>query len=115
MGSAAGLRPEPLGDLEGDADLQAVASQPVREQSFGALQAVEDRVAVGVQGPGGACGTELLADVRAQGVAQFAVGVGELAERPGDELAGALHVLEGERDQLDIGEPRGCSWASPPT
>jgi hypothetical protein len=40
-----------LGDLEGDADFQAVAGQRKREQPFGALQAVEDRVPVGVQGP----------------------------------------------------------------
>jgi len=50
---------------------------------------------------------ELLADVHAQRVAQsFAVGVGQLAERPRDELAGALLVGEGEGDQLDVGEPR---------
>src|SRR5262249_51449858 len=44
-------------------------------------------------------------DVHAQGVAQLAVGVGQLAERSGDELAGALLILDGQRDQLDIGEP----------
>jgi hypothetical protein len=38
-------------------------------------------------------------------VSPSAVGVGQLAERPGDELAGALLVLEGERDELDVGEP----------
>ena len=92
------MRPEPLGYLEGDADVEAVAGEREREQPFGALQAVEDRVAVGVQGPGGACGAELFADIHAQRVAQFAVGVGELAERPGDVLVGALFVLEGERD-----------------
>ena len=105
MGGAAGLRAQPLGDLEGDADFQAVAGQREREQPFGALQAVEDSVAVGVQGAGGAGGAELLADVHAQRVAQLALGVGELAERPGDELAGALLVLQGERDELDVGEP----------
>ncbi len=52
MGGAAGLRPQPLGDLERDADLEAVAGQREREQPLGALEAVEDRVAVGVQGPG---------------------------------------------------------------
>ena len=105
MGSTVGLRPEPLGDLEGDADFEAVTDEREGEQSFGTLEAVEDCVAVGVQGPGGACGTEPFADVHAQGVAQFAVGVGELAECPRDELAGALLVLEGERDELDISEP----------
>jgi len=68
------LRPQPQGDLRGDAEFQTVAGQ--REQPFGPLQAVEDRVAMGVQGPGGACGTELLADVHAQRVAQLAFGVG---------------------------------------
>jgi hypothetical protein len=31
MGGAAGLGPQPLGDLEGDADLEAVAGQRERE------------------------------------------------------------------------------------
>jgi len=84
------------------------ASEP-----FGALQAVQDRVAVRVQGAGGAGGAELLADVHAQRVAQFAVGPGERAERPGDELAGALFVGEGEADQLDVGEP-GHPQVRPP-
>jgi hypothetical protein len=56
---------------------------------------------VGVQGAGGACGAELLADVHAEGVAQLRVGADQVAERPGDELAGPLLVLEGQRDQLD--------------
>src|SRR5690348_6339399 len=99
----AGLRAQPQDDLEGDTDFEAVAGEREGEQPFGALEAVEDRVAVGVQGAGGA---ELLADVDAQRVAQFGVGVGECAKRPGDELAGALLVLEGEGDQLDVGEPR---------
>jgi hypothetical protein len=99
------LRPQPLGDLKRDADFEAVAGEREGKQPFGALEAVEDRVAVGVQGPGGACGAELLADVHAQGVAQFAVSVSELAERPRDELASALLVLQGEGYQLDIGEP----------
>jgi hypothetical protein len=38
----------------GDADFEAVAGEREGEQPFGALEAVEDRVAVGVQGPGGA-------------------------------------------------------------
>ena len=37
-------------------------------------------------------------------VLPFAVGVGQLAERASDELAGALLVLEGERDDLAVGE-----------
>jgi hypothetical protein len=37
-----------LGDLEGGADFQAAPGQREREQPFGALEAVEDRVAVGV-------------------------------------------------------------------
>jgi hypothetical protein len=48
------LGPEPLGDLEGDADFEAVPGEREREQPFGALEAVEDRVAVGVQSAGGA-------------------------------------------------------------
>jgi len=52
LSGSAGLRPQPLGDLERDADFQAVAGQREREQPLGALEAVEDRVAVGVQGPG---------------------------------------------------------------
>jgi hypothetical protein len=48
MGGTAGLHPQPLGDLERDTDFQAVAGQREGEQSFGALEAVEDRVAVGV-------------------------------------------------------------------
>ena len=98
------MRLQPLGDLERDADLEAVAGQREREQPLGALEAVQDRVAVGVQGPGGACGAELLADVHAQRVAQLAVGAGQLAERPRDELTGALLVLQGQRDELDIGD-----------
>jgi hypothetical protein len=47
-GGPAGLRPQPLGDLEGGTDFQAVAGQREREQPFGALEAVEDGVAVGV-------------------------------------------------------------------
>src|SRR5271154_7083066 len=86
MDGAAGLRPQPLGDLERNTDLEAVAGQRERKKTLGALEAVEDRVAVSVQRPGGACGGELLADVHAQRVAQFAVGAGELAERPRDEL-----------------------------
>jgi hypothetical protein len=84
MGGAAGLGAQPLGDLKGDADFEAVAGQREREQPFGALQAVQDRVAVGVQHPGGTRSAELLANVHAQRVAQLTVGVGvgELAERP---------------------------------
>jgi hypothetical protein len=37
MGGAAGWRPQPLGDLERDADLEAVAGQREREQPLGAL------------------------------------------------------------------------------
>ena len=92
MGGTEGLGAQPMGDLERHADFEAVAGQRDGEQPFGALQAVENRVAVGVQGPGGAGGAELLADVHAQRVAQVGVGVGELAERTGDELAGALLV-----------------------
>jgi hypothetical protein len=42
------LRPRQLGDLEGGTDFQAVAGEREREQPFGALEAVEDGVAVGV-------------------------------------------------------------------
>jgi hypothetical protein len=48
VGGGAGLRSQPLGDLEGDADFQAVAGKGEREQPLGALQAVQDGVAVGV-------------------------------------------------------------------
>jgi hypothetical protein len=53
MIGAARLGPEPLGDVQGDADFEAVTGEREREQALGALQAVEDRVAVRVQGPGG--------------------------------------------------------------
>ena len=51
MGGTAGLRPQPLGDLERDADLEAVAGQREREEPLGALEAVEDRVAGALAGP----------------------------------------------------------------
>ena len=78
-----------------------VTAAPITYRSLAALLLVSFAIA-SVQG---ACGAELLADVHAQRVAQFALGVGKLAERPRDELAAALLVGEGERDQLDIGEP----------
>ena len=87
---------QPACYLKRDVDFKAVTGE--RKRPFGVLQAVEVRVARGFQGPGGACGAELLADLHAQGVARFAVGVGELAERLRDEREGPLFVMEGERD-----------------
>jgi hypothetical protein len=63
---------------------------------------------VGVQSPGGACGAELFAEVDAQRVAQLVFGVGQRAERPRNELAGALLVLKSERDS----ELTCSSWRS---
>jgi hypothetical protein len=71
---------------------------------------VEDRAAVGVPGP---AALNCFATYT-HSVSPSAVGVGQLAERPGDELAGTLLVLEGERDELDVGEP-GDAQVGPAT
>jgi hypothetical protein len=56
------LGPQPLGDLKRGADFDAVTGQREREQPFGAAEAVEDRVAVGVQGACRACGIGRVTD-----------------------------------------------------
>ena len=93
--------PKPLGDLGRDAGFEAVAGQLEGGNSRSAPEVVEDRAAVGVPGPAALnCSATYT-----HSVSPSAVGVGQLAERPGDELAGALLVLGGERDELDVGEP----------
>jgi predicted ATPase/DNA-binding CsgD family transcriptional regulator len=55
-------RAEPVVDLESHADFQDVPLESVRQQLFGTLQPVEDRVAVSEQHARRACGTALLTD-----------------------------------------------------
>jgi hypothetical protein len=82
------LRARPQRDVKRDADFEAVAGEREREQPFGPVQAVQDRVAVGAQGPAGTGGAELLADVLAHRVAQFTLGIGQLPEDSRSETHG---------------------------
>src|SRR4051794_25314042 len=61
-----------------------------RGNSRSAPEVAEDRAAVGVPGPAALNCSAMYT----HSVSPSAVGVGQLAERPGDELAGALLVLK---------------------
>src|SRR6476646_3356644 len=75
---------EPALEFEGDTDLDATGRQGPGQQLFGALDPVEDRVAVRVDLVGGLGGVVHVSDVDPYGVAQLAVGRAEIAEDAGD-------------------------------
>ena len=91
-------------ELERERELEAVFLDRVAEELLGACDAVQDRVAVGVEAVCGARSAAAVMQVGAEGLAQAGgpcVLGGEGAEGGGDERGRVLTVVCGERDDLD--------------